>query len=70
MHDVLALAKAGQAPLSDALTVIETLKNEEEYLVWEGVGESIGSLVSIWWEHPEVVDKLNAFRRVSRNCYR
>ena len=30
VYDVLALAKAGQAPLSDALTVVETLKNEEE----------------------------------------
>ncbi|TEB36135.1 leucyl aminopeptidase [Coprinellus micaceus] len=63
VYDALALAKAGQAPLSDALTVVETLKNEEEYLVWDGVGESIGSLVSIWWEHPEIVDQLNTFRR-------
>lgn len=30
VYDALALAKAGQAPLSDALTVVETLKNEEE----------------------------------------
>ncbi|KAF8803558.1 hypothetical protein BYT27DRAFT_7214560 [Phlegmacium glaucopus] len=27
------------------------------------IGNSLSSLVSIWWEHPEIVDKLNTFRR-------
>lgn len=34
-------------------------------LVWAGMAEGLSSLVSIWWEHPEVVAKLDAFRRVS-----
>ncbi|KAJ2930053.1 hypothetical protein H1R20_g7024, partial [Candolleomyces eurysporus] len=63
VYDVLALSKAGLAPLSSALTVVDKLKDETEYLVWDGIGDSISGLVSIWWEHPEVVDKLNAFRR-------
>jgi len=33
-------------------------------LVWSSIGENLSSLVSIWWEHSEIVDKLNAFRRV------
>lgn len=33
-------------------------------LVWSGVAESLKSLVSVWWEHPQLVDRLNAFRRV------
>ncbi|RXW20987.1 hypothetical protein EST38_g4846 [Candolleomyces aberdarensis] len=63
VYDVLALSKSGLAPLSSALTVVDKLKDETEYLVWDGIGDSISGLVSIWWENPEVVDKLNAFRR-------
>lgn len=34
-------------------------------LVWGTIGNSIDGLVSTWWEYPEIVDKLNSFRRVS-----
>lgn len=36
-------------------------------LVWSGIAENLSGLVSIWWEHPELVNKLNAFRRVRQN---
>lgn len=33
-------------------------------LVWEGIVSDLRALSSIWWEHPEIVAKLCAFRRV------
>ncbi|KAG6885073.1 hypothetical protein C0993_006152 [Termitomyces sp. T159_Od127] len=63
VHDAMALSKAGLAKLSSALTLIDGLKNEKEYLVWSGISENLSGLVSIWWEHPQVVDQLNALRR-------
>lgn len=63
VHDAMALSKAGLAKLSSALTLVNLLRNEKEYLVWSGIAENLSSLVSIWWEHPKLVDQLNAFRR-------
>ncbi|TFK74328.1 leucyl aminopeptidase [Pluteus cervinus] len=63
VHDSLALSRAGLATLSSSLTLIDTLKNEKEYLVWSGIADSLSGLVSTWWENQEVVDKINAFRR-------
>jgi aminopeptidase 2 len=34
-------------------------------LVWGAIANSVEGLISTWWEYPEIVDKLNAFRRVS-----
>ncbi|KAG5639615.1 hypothetical protein H0H81_010817 [Sphagnurus paluster] len=64
VYDAMALSKAGLAKLSSALTLLDGLKHEKEYLPWAGISDSLASLVSIWWEHPEIVDHLNAFRRV------
>ncbi|KAG5645001.1 hypothetical protein DXG03_007278 [Asterophora parasitica] len=63
VHDALALSKAGLAKLSSALTLVDGLKNEKEYLVWSGIAESLAGLVSIWWENPKIVDQLNGLRR-------
>ncbi|KAF8232360.1 hypothetical protein L208DRAFT_1272750 [Tricholoma matsutake] len=63
VHDAMALSKAGFAKLSSALTLIDGLKGETEYLVWSGIADSLSSLVSVWWEHPRLVDQINAFRR-------
>ncbi|KAF8162999.1 leucyl aminopeptidase [Crassisporium funariophilum] len=63
VHDVMALSKAGLAKVSSALTLVDLWKGEKEYLVWQGIGDNLSGLISVWWEHPEVVDKLNAFRR-------
>ncbi|KAF8626069.1 hypothetical protein AX15_005101, partial [Amanita polypyramis BW_CC] len=32
-------------------------------LVWSGIAENLSSIISVWWEDPEIVKKLNAFRR-------
>ncbi|KAF8892603.1 leucyl aminopeptidase [Infundibulicybe gibba] len=55
VQDSMALSKAGLAKLSSALTLVDHLKHEKECI--------LSSLVSIWWEHKDIVDKLNAFRR-------
>jgi len=34
-------------------------------LVWGTIANSIEGLISTWWEYPEIVHKLNGFRRVS-----
>jgi len=63
VYDALALSKAGFAEVSSALTMVEKLKNETEYLVWDSIADSLSGLSSIWWENPEVVDRILAFRR-------
>ncbi|KAL0947133.1 hypothetical protein HGRIS_013264 [Hohenbuehelia grisea] len=63
VHDAMALSRAGFAKLSSALTLVDTLKNEKEQLVWAGIAESLSTLVGIWWENPRAVELLNAFRR-------
>ncbi|KAF9463935.1 leucyl aminopeptidase [Collybia nuda] len=63
VHDVMALSKAGLANLSSALTLVEGLKGETEYLVWSGIADNLSDLVSVWWEDPQLLDSLNAFRK-------
>jgi len=38
-------------------------------LVWESISANLKALSSIWWEHQDVIDKLNAFRRVNPIIY-
>ncbi|KAJ8087903.1 Aminopeptidase 2 mitochondrial [Marasmius tenuissimus] len=61
--DSLALSKAALMKLSDALTLIDALKHETEYLVWSSMAIALDETVSIWWEHTEIRDQLNEFRR-------
>ncbi|KDR73439.1 hypothetical protein GALMADRAFT_72189 [Galerina marginata CBS 339.88] len=63
VNDTMALSQAGLFKLSSALTLVELLKNEKEYLVWQGISQNLNELGSIWWEHPEITGKLAAFRR-------
>jgi len=53
--------------LSSALTLVNILKDEKEFLVWDCIAENIASLVSVWWEHPRLTTSLNAFRRALYN---
>jgi len=48
---------------SSALNLVDRLKHEKEYLVWSGIADNLSSITSIWWEHGDIVDKLNVFRR-------
>lgn len=38
-------------------------------MVWRVIANELGGLGSIWWETPEVVEKLDAFRRVGIPLY-
>ncbi|KAL1741717.1 hypothetical protein HDZ31DRAFT_44813 [Schizophyllum fasciatum] len=62
VHDAFATARAGLAPLSSALDLVEALKDEQEYLVWACIASNLDALSSIWWEHADIVQKLNALR--------
>ncbi|KIK59699.1 hypothetical protein GYMLUDRAFT_74140 [Collybiopsis luxurians FD-317 M1] len=60
--DALALSKAALMKLSSALNLIDALRNEQEYLVWDGISTNLSSLAAIWWEDGRILDLLNAFR--------
>ncbi|KAI6006003.1 hypothetical protein EDD15DRAFT_2215318 [Pisolithus albus] len=63
VHDAMALAKSGHSSVSSALTVVDILKGEQEFLVWDSISRNLHLLVSTWWEHEEIVHGLNKFRR-------
>ncbi|KAJ7052146.1 leucyl aminopeptidase [Mycena amicta] len=61
MNDAMALAKAGFAPVSSVLTLIEGFAGDSEYLVLEGIAANITSILPVdsWWEHEYIVEQLN-----------
>ncbi|KAJ8587988.1 hypothetical protein M405DRAFT_277524 [Rhizopogon salebrosus TDB-379] len=63
VHDVMALSKAGFCKVSSALTIVDILHAEKEFLVWDSIARNIETLVSTWWENEVVVNDLDAFRR-------
>ncbi|KAI6039016.1 hypothetical protein EDC04DRAFT_2879735 [Pisolithus marmoratus] len=63
VHDAMALAKSGHASVSSALTVVDILKGEQEFLVWDSISRNLHLLVSTWWEHEDIMHGLNKFRR-------
>ncbi|KAL0580690.1 Aminopeptidase 2 mitochondrial [Marasmius crinis-equi] len=63
ISDSLALSKAALIKLSDALTLIDALRDEKEYLPWSGISGGLRGISSVWWEHPQVGQELDAFRR-------
>lgn len=63
VHDAMALAKSGHASVSSALTVVDILKGEQEFLVWDSISRNLHLLVSTWWEHADITHGLNKFRR-------
>ncbi|KAF5327080.1 hypothetical protein D9619_004508 [Psilocybe cf. subviscida] len=63
-QDVFALARAGLLKLSIALSLVLLWKHEKEYFVWRVVGANVTMLLSVWWENPSIVDRLNELRRI------
>jgi aminopeptidase 2 len=63
LNDSVALAKAGLAPVTGALTLIQGLKNEQEYLVWNSASTGLATVLTTWWENKKVVDLGNSFRK-------
>ncbi|KIM80851.1 hypothetical protein PILCRDRAFT_9278 [Piloderma croceum F 1598] len=67
VHDAFALSRAGFAQVSSALTFVDIIKDEKEFLVWDCVAENLSTLVSVWWEQPRLAASLNTFRRALFN---
>jgi len=63
VDDALALSKAGFSTVSSALSLIDVLRNEEEYLVWESISKNFNLIRSVWFEHPDIVDSIAKFRQ-------
>ncbi|KAJ7290031.1 leucyl aminopeptidase [Mycena rebaudengoi] len=63
MNDAMALATANLAKLSSALTLIEGLIGETEYLVLQGIGANINGLLATWWENEAVSSLLKTLDR-------
>ncbi|KIJ69473.1 hypothetical protein HYDPIDRAFT_24310 [Hydnomerulius pinastri MD-312] len=70
VHDAMALAKSGHATVSSALTVVDILRNEKEFLVWDSIATNLAVLVSTWWEKKEIVEGLNNFRKASLGLFK
>ncbi|SCZ99097.1 BZ3500_MvSof-1268-A1-R1_Chr3-1g05810 [Microbotryum saponariae] len=65
--DAMALATSGYAKTSGALTLFSKLTNEKENLVWQAVGDSLGSISATWWEQPE--DVRGAISKLRRTLF-
>ncbi|KAF9265351.1 leucyl aminopeptidase [Marasmius fiardii PR-910] len=63
ISDSFALSKAALTKLSDALTLADALRDEKEYLAWSAISAALSGIASVWWEHSEILDYLDAFRR-------
>ncbi|KAL7281141.1 hypothetical protein ACG7TL_004449 [Trametes sanguinea] len=63
VRDAFALGGSGHSSVSSALGLVDALRTTEEYLVWNAIAAGLSNIAWTWWEHPEVVNPLNAFRR-------
>ncbi|KAL5490410.1 APE2 [Sanghuangporus weigelae] len=62
INDVFALSNAGFGKNSAALNLVQNLRQEEEFLVWQGIRDNIGDLTSIFWENTAAWELLKKFR--------
>ncbi|KAL5529124.1 hypothetical protein ACEPAG_5098 [Sanghuangporus baumii] len=62
INDVFALSNAGFGKVSAALNLVQNLRQEEEFLVWQGIRDNIGDLTSIFWENTTAWELLKKFR--------
>ncbi|TFK50212.1 hypothetical protein OE88DRAFT_1736470 [Heliocybe sulcata] len=63
VYDTMALSKAGFTKLSSALTLMEILKDEKEFLVRDSIAGNLTNLRGVWFEHDEIREKLGEFAR-------
>lgn len=63
VYDALALAQAGFSTVSSALSLIDVLRNESEFAVWESILSNLATLRSVWWEYPDLVEVLSRFEQ-------
>ncbi|PVG02822.1 putative AAP1-alanine/arginine aminopeptidase [Serendipita vermifera] len=64
VSDAMVLAKSGMALTSAGLGLINEMKNETEYLVWDSIAGKLGMILDVWWEMSDKDrENMNAFRR-------
>ncbi|KAI0259093.1 leucyl aminopeptidase [Gloeopeniophorella convolvens] len=63
VHDAFALGKSGHLALSAALNLVNELRSEKEFLVWDSLDANVAGVIHTWWEDDKVVEKLDTFRR-------
>ncbi|TCD67017.1 Aminopeptidase 2 mitochondrial [Steccherinum ochraceum] len=63
LNDAPALAKAGCIKTSGVLSLIYKLREASEFLVVDSMAGSLESIISTWWEHEDITEKLNLIRR-------
>ncbi|CAG7846066.1 Aminopeptidase 2; Flags: Precursor [Serendipita indica DSM 11827] len=64
ISDVMVLGKSGLCRTSDGLALLNELRSESQYLVWESIAEKIGSILDVWWEMSDGVRaNMNEFRQ-------
>jgi len=61
--DGIALAKAGLMKTSNALTLIDTFRDEPENVVWNSLSDSLQQISSVWGEHIKIQELLKSFSR-------
>ncbi|KAF8526633.1 peptidase family M1-domain-containing protein [Hysterangium stoloniferum] len=63
VSDAMVLASSGLAKTSGALTVIDSLRSESQYLVWKSSGTQLSRLSQTWWEENPGSDDVKALLR-------
>ncbi len=53
----MTLCRAGASKTSGALSLVNQLGTEKEYLVWSSIFTGLAKLKAVWWEQPEEVRK-------------
>lgn len=62
VNDAFAIASAGYAPTTQALTLLSNYSNETAYTVWEDIISWLRTLSSTWYKEPEDVrDRIRKF---------
>lgn len=53
----MTLCRAGSGKTSGALSLVNQMGNEQEYLVWNAIFTGLAKVKAVWWEQPENVRK-------------
>lgn len=59
-----SLSKASERELPLRETTVTSLTLYVDLVPWDACATGLSYISATWWEHPEIIGKLNAFRRV------
>lgn len=57
VSDAMTLCRAGASKTSGALSLVNQMVTEQEYLVWSSIFTGLAKVKAVWWEQPEEVRK-------------